>query len=423
MRGEPGGDEGPVRWRLQAFDLRAGLAFATFRATYRRADTIEDWPCFFLSPPAFMPEPVNSVALAQAAQRGAFEDGLFVDGEEVGFDTLDELAEFVRRAYVSSAGGDGGDDDPSPDEPLPGPGEGPEGWWIPLELERRESSVEQQVQSFLGRVQQVSGGRGFGVGWEAQDDQELRVLVERGALVVLREVLHRAPDMRGPQAVRWLRDARDLAAAMAAAGLWEALQGEHVRRMLEHLSRRPGWHVLEALSHEQRLVLLLFSDMAIDEDLSVDALRRHWYWVGPLWALPRRVIDDPVDLLRRLPAPLWSAMVLPADLRGRESLWQLLSVFCATPQVAAGLFHGPSVIELALFAAACIVTCGAASSGACLVHLPGRPSQEGTLQREAAQGVAREAGEWLMEQLPRHGFSPAVENRIAGATLQRYRAA
>lgn len=100
-------------WRLETFDLRAGLAFATYRESQSSNEQgtqgLADSPCLFFAPPAFEPQPVDNVGLALAASRGSFDSGFIVDGEEVGFGSPAEIAEFMRRAYVASASGDGSD--------------------------------------------------------------------------------------------------------------------------------------------------------------------------------------------------------------------------------------------------------------------------------------------------------------------------
>ncbi|WP_144007085.1 hypothetical protein, partial [Pelomonas sp. KK5] len=90
-------------WHLEAFDLRAGLAFVT------TVGEGAERPCLFISPPGFTPEPVDNLALAWGAARARFDTLLLADGEEALFGSPREAAAFVRRAYVASAAGDGGD--------------------------------------------------------------------------------------------------------------------------------------------------------------------------------------------------------------------------------------------------------------------------------------------------------------------------
>ena len=79
----------------------------------RPPDSLDAVATFFVYPPYFEPEPVASLATALAATRGHFQEGYRAGGEEVAFDSPEQVVEAVRRAY--RAGGldmDGG--------PLPG---------------------------------------------------------------------------------------------------------------------------------------------------------------------------------------------------------------------------------------------------------------------------------------------------------------
>ena len=113
-------------WFIDALDARAGLAFAS----YRQPDLTEenpdiDLPCVFFEPPSFRPEAVSSRGPAFAASQGSLQLGLFLQEAEIGFPTLEDVIEFVRRAFLRSAGGDGSSGI-GPGVPVP-PDVGPEG--------------------------------------------------------------------------------------------------------------------------------------------------------------------------------------------------------------------------------------------------------------------------------------------------------
>src|SRR5688572_24007071 len=93
---------GTSLWRFDAWDFRAGLAFASYRPPddYSQNYLNLDLPTLFLGPPDFRPEQLESRALALAACRASFQQGLFLNGRELGFAELSELIEKVRRAYV-----------------------------------------------------------------------------------------------------------------------------------------------------------------------------------------------------------------------------------------------------------------------------------------------------------------------------------
>jgi hypothetical protein len=108
------------RWYIDAWSVIDGYAFASARPP----DSVDAVATFFVSPPYFEPEPVASLATALAATRGHFQEGYRLGGDEVAFDSPEQVVEAVRRAY--RAGGldlDGGPLLGAP-EPRPGrPGE------------------------------------------------------------------------------------------------------------------------------------------------------------------------------------------------------------------------------------------------------------------------------------------------------------
>lgn len=99
------------RWRFESIDLRAGLAIAVRRPPRTTATELVcgEYPCLYFAPPYFQPEAIGNLAIAMAASRGSFAAGLYINDMEVSFATPEEVAAFVRRAYVGGAGGDGGD--------------------------------------------------------------------------------------------------------------------------------------------------------------------------------------------------------------------------------------------------------------------------------------------------------------------------
>ena len=113
--------DAPSWWMVDALDPRAGMAFAskrTFTLSEER-HALREAPCVWIAPPAFQPEPVVSRMIGRAAERGSFQLGVFQDGEELKFATLEALTEFVRRMYLRSGGGDGLDGGGPPVPPLP----------------------------------------------------------------------------------------------------------------------------------------------------------------------------------------------------------------------------------------------------------------------------------------------------------------
>jgi hypothetical protein len=117
-------------WRFDAWSVRDGLAFVSDR----KPDTIESRRTVFLTVPDLEPVPVGRISTALRATRASFQDGFRdPEGNEFGFESLEEVREVVRRAYLGSGLGppalEGGGGEPPPTkpfrtdrEPLPGGG-------------------------------------------------------------------------------------------------------------------------------------------------------------------------------------------------------------------------------------------------------------------------------------------------------------
>lgn len=114
-----------LAWRIDALDARGGLAFLSYREPdLSNSKTDLDLPGVFVGAPEFQPQSISSRAAALAAGRRAFQLGLFIGGEEVGFDGIESVIEFVRRGYLRGGGGDSAG--PGPGGPPPPPGLGPD---------------------------------------------------------------------------------------------------------------------------------------------------------------------------------------------------------------------------------------------------------------------------------------------------------
>ena len=412
--GPPEPDDG-VAWRIESFDPRAGLAFAVWRGerdTEAESKSI-DWPCLYFAPPGFTPEPVGNVALALGASRGSFQPGLLVEGREAFFRTPEEVAEFVRRAYVGGAGGAGDEGGGGPPQ---GDGDGGGEPERPREPERDLDRVsddgifwnEQYTSGFLWQGVKAFATKSatlkFGVAaefsWQAMRTQSGVEPLVVGALGVMQRLFARMPSVgQTRDLIRWNEDVQILGGCLSRIGLWPELQ----------------------FGSQRDTFYELLHDLEIPDD--------RWGSVGPperMYALffdgwmPydfRRVVfhqQDPVDLLRRLPVPTWAGNLAGED-AARQSLFHALSSFIASPQLI--LTAAPTGVHFVLFASACLVTCAS--------QWRARPwPYEGAwahdMNREAVQVVAEQSFDWLIEHLPTRAFSRGFEDAIEQTRHGRY---
>jgi hypothetical protein len=131
-----------VAWYIDSWSVLDGLAFASQRA----ADSLDADATVFLSVSDLEPIPVGRMSTALRAQRASFQDGFRdTEGNEIPFDSLDQIREVVRRAYLGGGLGpapvaiDAPPIDPLLREPERPPAEPPPrngGGFLEMELER-----------------------------------------------------------------------------------------------------------------------------------------------------------------------------------------------------------------------------------------------------------------------------------------------
>lgn len=91
-----------MSWFVDSWAVRDGFAFAS----EREADTVDTRQTVFIAPPDFEPIPIAKISTALFAARGHFQDRLLdAEGNEIPFDTLDQIIEMVRRAYLQGGSG------------------------------------------------------------------------------------------------------------------------------------------------------------------------------------------------------------------------------------------------------------------------------------------------------------------------------
>ncbi len=402
------------RWRLESFDLRAGLVFTTFRAPQGDRTAVDEWPCFFIAPPTFAPEPVSSIAAALAAQHGSSEGLLLVDGVEAGFGSVEEVAAFVRRAYLASGGGDGADGAPGPDEPVPPLDNGPQGQGERPVAPRPGSTWVSLVHEFESISRITPQGSSFSFEWKPMAPGDAAELARAAVHLLLQVLLERAPRARGATTERWATDLWALVCMAHQRGFWDASHQDLLQQAATR-GRSPGFEALPDAWWWQRALRRPVSPYEV-----LEALERGW--LSPLDGLGRNgTTVEPVQALRRWPLPWPVAKGLPPDLGHRASLFHLLNAFCAAP---AQFLRGPAAAEdclaLAIFAAACLLPSQSLPAARPALPMPPRGGFPHEAPRSGDEVNAGLASEWLRRQLPGRGFQVGLEERIARTMHQRY---
>ena len=423
-----------TKWRLQAFDLRAGLAFATYREAQSASQELGNWPCLFYAPPDFSAEPIDNVAAALAATRGSFDSALFAGNQEAVFDTPEEVAEFLRRAYVSSAGGDGADGAAGEGEPSPSP---PEPRDLPpleqaMERDRKPApmcrdAVRKAVDEFARQIASTSFGASFEARWKDILAGDTVDSLAHGALQVLHELVRRVPAGHETHILRWLDDLRALGVCITSLNLWAHLSsggfGETFFGLLAQIGRLTGWPWLRPVDIPD-LAYLLFSIGAPLDELNDEAQ----YWLrrtNGRMGLRQPVAlggSDAMELLARLPVPYSSKPLIASDLGDRAGLQHLLATVVASPQSVAQKLQSidaMATIDLVLFIAACLASSVSPAASYAFNAWPLRhvsPMQRQVMQRAGQAGLI-----WLAEHLPARGFSPDLEAHIFESRHIRYR--
>jgi len=129
-RSYPSGEWPPFeRFRVDAWNAGDGALFVSLRPERVDVWSEQDAPeveTYLLRAPDFDAVPVSR-ALAYGAVRRGGQEGFSLDGvQEVAFNTLAQVRELARRAYIASAIGDGGPEgDAPPQEGPPPPDSGP----------------------------------------------------------------------------------------------------------------------------------------------------------------------------------------------------------------------------------------------------------------------------------------------------------
>ena len=108
-------DGATASWHVDAWAIEDGRAFAS----YREPDATEAERTVFLEAPFFRADSVAHPAIARRAARSGFQDRLLDDdGREIGFETIEQIQDLVRRGYLAGGlGPQGGPIGDGPDAP------------------------------------------------------------------------------------------------------------------------------------------------------------------------------------------------------------------------------------------------------------------------------------------------------------------
>jgi hypothetical protein len=421
-------------WYIDALDTRAGLAFASYRVADLTSETVTvDLPCIFIEPPAFRPESLSSRAPAFAASRGSFQLGLFVQEQEVAFPTLEDVVEFVRRAFLRGGGGDGpgglGPGVPVPPEVGPERGslEGlprPEGLGGDAEADVIASLLAEVRRDWLDKDSdgnqpantQFTAGKPIVTHVvqakfhaSATSDQASAQALAWAAAELIRELVRRFPfggdDSR---LFDWFSRSSRLGHLIIRLGLRPSV---YYFGFFAHLSDWL-WRGMKPQQQEQASRLFDARPHTDDRDLAARlfGFSHRWYGYRDAWAQAA----DPLDDLASWPIPTDVAQLTGAARVDRASLHDLLNAVIGSPQV---LDIGQS--EPAAQRAAALVLL--ASVHIVSLSAPGPTFVwDGEINRMQLGRSARLGSEWLAQQFPRRAFPAVIEELIAGASRLAY---
>jgi hypothetical protein len=396
----------PSKWRIDTLDGRGGLAFASWRVSNLETGTaLSDCPTFYFSPPAFTPLPVASSATALTAERYGFQLGLLDQKGEVPFDSVEDVAEFVRRIYIGSGrsdGGDGGGPTPVPsptgEPPEPGPdiedlGEGQFG-----------TDVSEFIASIARTLRGASKAAYWHLGQEKAKDVDLgSSLIFRGAELTLIEMLTRFPlSKRVEDLEAWETAASRLAAVLVRIGVLNFADGEFSERsrhfcqsFLQSASKVLDFGELTDWSREYPVTSTL---------MAMARRNPEYWWRRHLILSDWPTAGEPLEDLAHFPISKIHASAIRVPDLARASVADLLSSVLASPTL---ITKAPNIGAILLFAVARIVSFDTAPWISVGFTDGSRTRNKARLARLTA-----EADKWLNRELPRLNFSPSVEQLI-----------
>ena len=335
-------------WYIDALDARAGMGLATCRNADLNTNTVDlGRPAVFIGPPFFQGESVASRAIGFAATRGSFQLGLFLDGEEIGFASLQGVCEFIRRVYISSGGGDTDSGiSPAPAVPNPESGGG-EFRSLPADQNLIARGMVSFVSSLTKDIASISKHK-----YSSSEPEELNrregtyktslsqtlgtladvdALLAYGSAVLIEEMILRFPSNTADHGT-WMRSMMKFGQMLSRLGL------------VDSLFNSPDFHRLWQMAYNTDKRFGLFNGHVREFDAALPVMlglgpSGPWhprfgppFW--PEWQAGAGAIE-PLDSLSSFPIPSVAAKHVglnPASASARD----LLSVFLADPTVLEG---------------------------------------------------------------------------------------
>ncbi|MFN5997177.1 MAG: hypothetical protein ACK47C_00610 [Paracoccaceae bacterium] len=361
------------QWYIDALDDRSGLAFAS----YRMSDLIgaaKDWPdlsamAWFIAAPDFQPEPVSSRAIGFAAAQRGLQLGLSLNGEtEVSFPSLEALADYVRRLFISGGGGDGAAGvDPALGGPPEGGGE-PEG----------EFEGEFEMASSSSRTY----GRPLSM-FAEELTQKSRQLGPTETAIALHPL--QGLSVSGPYS--------DIAPWRVAVPL--------IAREIDRRGRQIAMFdhgALLSLARSEQALLAIAGAFGVS-DFVDRRFSRTWPWHEMNEA-------DILDLLALL--PISRRLGHPASPREDwQSVKDLFYSVLGNPGLLILPPHRPQLTAIFLFAAAAMVRTG--------LRLDFFPPDHFAMQR-VTHAFMEQVFDWLRPQLPKYALSVGLEQTIVASS-------
>ena len=408
-------------WHIDTIDPRAGLAFASWRVNDLLGDgELSTRPLYHLAPPAFSPVQVANPATALTAERFGFQLGLFDEDGEMPFDDLGDVAEFVRRAYLSS----GRADDPEGGEPSPVPAPRPDG---PLgrvpEVERfgeDDRGFGHLIQQFASR--KTPRGHSEHMSWvtlvetSTKDGRTLAglPLILAGARLTLLELVSRFPGSGDSEKLFiWHQSAIRLATTLIRMGIvreiarrdrFDNLQS-YLAEFLESATRSFWGAGIKASYRGENL---LWRTIGLMYGIHPER------WPYELSLTAHHNAAEPMDDLASLPIALRHASHIHSPDPARSSLADLLSATLAAPEL---MVKDSELQSLSAFAAARVVCFEGmpwiAGPRWAPYYWPGRSYDDARLAL-----LCNETYAWLACELPDRSFSSSLEEMIANPTSE-----